>query len=215
MAKEKQEGKEDEVEQEEEEQEEEEEERSGGGGEEVVRLRSQQRFAAPGEPTCVACGRFGAYICSQTEVDVCSLECKAEHLADVTAPTAECAGPTVGPIDVAGPGEEPLQLAATAGAWPWRASKRHRTIGSASAAPGNWVGHLQTHVLASESHGHYTLTNLAARNALGLKQLTNAIACDDHFEWHRMNCMHADVDDSGLLATADVKLWKSTSHFLF
>eukprot|EP00850_Spirogloea_muscicola_P000008 SM000001S04410 [mRNA] locus=s1:26541:29690:+ [translate_table: standard] len=173
-----------------EEEEEVEEKENRDGGDEVIRLRSQQRFAAPGEPTCVACGRFGAYICDQTEVDVCSLECKAEHLADVTAPTVECAGPTVGPIDVAGPGEEPLQLAATAGAWPWRASKRHRTIGNASAAPGNW-------------------------NALGLKQLTNAIACDDHFEWHRMNCMHADVDDSGLLVTADVKLWNSISQFLF
>jgi hypothetical protein len=31
----------------------------------VVKRRSDQRFAAPGEPTCAICGRFGAYICDE------------------------------------------------------------------------------------------------------------------------------------------------------
>lgn len=30
---------------------------------------------------CVMCGRFGEYICDSTDNDVCSLECKASHLA--------------------------------------------------------------------------------------------------------------------------------------
>ncbi|KAI5078401.1 hypothetical protein GOP47_0006072 [Adiantum capillus-veneris] len=50
-------------------------------GPEGVRLqRSDQRFAAPGEPSCVVCGRFGEYICDKTEEDVCSIECKDELL---------------------------------------------------------------------------------------------------------------------------------------
>lgn len=35
-----------------------------------------QRLALPGEPKCVICGRYGEYICDQTDDDVCSLECK-------------------------------------------------------------------------------------------------------------------------------------------
>ncbi|XP_010894289.2 probable ATP-dependent RNA helicase DDX59 [Esox lucius] len=40
-----------------------------------------QRWPEPGEPICVMCGRFGEYICDSTDNDVCSLECKASHLA--------------------------------------------------------------------------------------------------------------------------------------
>lgn len=39
-----------------------------------------QRWPQPGEPVCVVCGRYGEYICDQTDEDVCSLECKAKHL---------------------------------------------------------------------------------------------------------------------------------------
>lgn len=35
-----------------------------------------QREAVPGEPLCVICGRYGEYICNDTDDDVCSLECK-------------------------------------------------------------------------------------------------------------------------------------------
>ena len=33
----------------------------------VIMRKSDQRFAAPGEPTCVVCGRYGAYICDKVE----------------------------------------------------------------------------------------------------------------------------------------------------
>lgn len=42
-----------------------------------------QRWPEPGEPVCVVCGRYGEYICDQTDEDVCSLECKARHLLRV------------------------------------------------------------------------------------------------------------------------------------
>ncbi|PIA42237.1 hypothetical protein AQUCO_02000003v1 [Aquilegia coerulea] len=35
-----------------------------------------QREALPGEPVCVICGRYGEYICDETDDDVCSLGCK-------------------------------------------------------------------------------------------------------------------------------------------
>ncbi|KAI5675186.1 hypothetical protein M9H77_06136 [Catharanthus roseus] len=42
-----------------------------------VKQRSwDQREALPGEPRCVICGRFGEYICDETDDDICSLECK-------------------------------------------------------------------------------------------------------------------------------------------
>ncbi|GMH29837.1 hypothetical protein Nepgr_031680 [Nepenthes gracilis] len=45
-----------------------------------VKTRSEQRFPLPGEPACVMCGRYGEYICNETEDDICSMDCKAELL---------------------------------------------------------------------------------------------------------------------------------------
>ncbi|NXX39611.1 DDX59 helicase, partial [Tricholaema leucomelas] len=42
-----------------------------------------QRWAEPGEPVCVVCGRYGEYICDTTDEDVCSLECKAKHILQI------------------------------------------------------------------------------------------------------------------------------------
>ncbi|XP_055090835.1 probable ATP-dependent RNA helicase DDX59 isoform X6 [Symphalangus syndactylus] len=46
----------------------------------VKSFSKTQRWAEPGEPVCVVCGRYGEYICDKTDEDVCSLECKAKHL---------------------------------------------------------------------------------------------------------------------------------------
>ena len=46
----------------------------------VLSFSKQQRWPAPGEPVCVVCGRYGAYIVDRTDDDICSLECKARHL---------------------------------------------------------------------------------------------------------------------------------------
>ncbi|XP_004458141.1 probable ATP-dependent RNA helicase DDX59 [Dasypus novemcinctus] len=49
----------------------------------VKSFSKTQRWADPGEPVCVVCGRYGEYICDKTDEDVCSLECKAKHLLQV------------------------------------------------------------------------------------------------------------------------------------
>lgn len=46
----------------------------------ICTKRAVQRFPAPGEPVCVMCGRYGEYICDETDDDVCSMECKCELL---------------------------------------------------------------------------------------------------------------------------------------
>ncbi|KAG6541431.1 hypothetical protein Mapa_017210 [Marchantia paleacea] len=43
----------------------------------IVQKSIDQRAAEADEPTCVVCGRYGEYICDETDDDVCSLECKA------------------------------------------------------------------------------------------------------------------------------------------
>ncbi|XP_059947467.1 probable ATP-dependent RNA helicase DDX59 isoform X2 [Mesoplodon densirostris] len=50
----------------------------------VKSFSKTQRQAEPGEPVCVVCGRYGEYICNETDEDVCSLECKAKHLLQVS-----------------------------------------------------------------------------------------------------------------------------------
>ena len=49
----------------------------------VISFSKNQRWPVEGsdEPVCVVCGRYGEYICSRTDADVCSLECKARNLA--------------------------------------------------------------------------------------------------------------------------------------
>ncbi|KAJ0657357.1 putative RNA helicase [Helianthus annuus] len=46
----------------------------------------QQREALPGEPICIECGRFGEYICDETDDDICSLECKQKLLLRIKQP---------------------------------------------------------------------------------------------------------------------------------
>jgi ATP-dependent RNA helicase DDX59 len=47
----------------------------------------EQREALPGEPRCVVCGRYGEYICDQTDDDICSVECKTILLSRIVAKT--------------------------------------------------------------------------------------------------------------------------------
>ncbi|XP_056233564.1 probable ATP-dependent RNA helicase DDX59 [Seriola aureovittata] len=49
----------------------------------VKSFKKSQRWPEPGEPVCVMCGRYGEYICDSTDNDVCSLECKANHLVQM------------------------------------------------------------------------------------------------------------------------------------
>ena len=52
----------------------------------VLSYSKLQRWPAEGEPVCVVCGRYGAYIEDKTDEDVCSLECKARHLLKLRLP---------------------------------------------------------------------------------------------------------------------------------
>ena len=52
----------------------------------VVSYSKLQRWPEEGEPVCVICGRYGAYIVDRTDQDVCSLECKAKHLHKLRLP---------------------------------------------------------------------------------------------------------------------------------
>ena len=48
--------------------------------EDVVLLSTHQRWPMAGEPVCVVCGRYGEYIVDETDKDVCSIQCKKQHL---------------------------------------------------------------------------------------------------------------------------------------
>uniref|UniRef100_A0A0V0IG47 Putative ovule protein n=1 Tax=Solanum chacoense TaxID=4108 RepID=A0A0V0IG47_SOLCH len=56
-----------------------------GSGNETdrVKTRSEQRFPLPGEPACVVCGKYGEYICDETEEDICSTDCKSDLLQNL------------------------------------------------------------------------------------------------------------------------------------
>ncbi|KAL6563997.1 hypothetical protein OROHE_005237 [Orobanche hederae] len=50
-----------------------------------------QREALPGEPRCAICGRYGEYICDETDDDICSLECKKSLLISLAQPQSSYA----------------------------------------------------------------------------------------------------------------------------
>lgn len=54
--------------------------------ESVKEFSSEQRNSKSGEPICIICGKYGEYICSVTEVDICSLECKRLNLHNLNKP---------------------------------------------------------------------------------------------------------------------------------
>uniref|UniRef100_A0A7N0URT2 DEAD-box ATP-dependent RNA helicase 41 n=1 Tax=Kalanchoe fedtschenkoi TaxID=63787 RepID=A0A7N0URT2_KALFE len=57
---------------------------SGSDADATVKARSwDQREAVLGEPKCIICGRYGEYICDETDDDICSLECKQTLLSRV------------------------------------------------------------------------------------------------------------------------------------
>ena len=53
---------------------------SDDDGSDIVYFSKNQRWPEDDDPVCVVCGRYGEYICDQTEADVCSKECKARNL---------------------------------------------------------------------------------------------------------------------------------------
>ncbi|KEH25620.1 putative RNA helicase [Medicago truncatula] len=53
-------------------------------GNDVKVSSKDQRDALPGEPQCIVCGRYGEYICDETDDDVCSLECKQSVLSRIS-----------------------------------------------------------------------------------------------------------------------------------
>ncbi|CAJ2637419.1 unnamed protein product [Trifolium pratense] len=58
-----------------------------------VKLSSKdQRDALPGEPMCIICGRYGEYICDETDDDVCSLECKQSVLCRISKSSSHVGG---------------------------------------------------------------------------------------------------------------------------
>ncbi|XP_050234596.1 DEAD-box ATP-dependent RNA helicase 41 [Mercurialis annua] len=52
----------------------------------VKQTSIEQREALPDEPKCVVCGKYGEYICNETDDDICSFECKQAILDNIHKP---------------------------------------------------------------------------------------------------------------------------------
>ncbi|CAN1178638.1 DEAD-box ATP-dependent RNA helicase 41 [Linum perenne] len=57
---------------------------------EQIETRDEQRFPIAGQPFCVVCGRYGEYICNETDDDICGMECKTELLQRVQCAKVLC-----------------------------------------------------------------------------------------------------------------------------
>lgn len=61
-------------------------------GDDVKLSSKDQREALPSEPKCTICGRYGEYICDETDDDVCSLECKQSLLCRIAKSLSSVGG---------------------------------------------------------------------------------------------------------------------------
>ncbi|GLT49185.1 hypothetical protein SLA2020_227620 [Shorea laevis] len=275
-----------------------------------VNSRIEQRFPLPGEPVCVVCGRYGEYICNETDDDVCSSECKADlldslkitekslrnqidnvsssaitsvlpmpdlaedtwdynrhrwskkrsslctyecwkcqrpgHLAeDCVATTKEQVAlgqskPTSISRDLLGLYRRCHQIGKNLSSASCNAC--HSSISLASCLDCGKIfcdsaGHLNEHIKTNPSHQQYyshklkrlvkcckstcKVTNIkdllvchycfdkafdkfydmftATWKIAGLSIIWGSICCEDHFAWHRMNCLNADVEDAAFI----------------
>lgn len=265
--------------------------------------RSEQRYALPGEPTCIICGKYGEFICDETDDDVCSMECKLELLQNLKLPEEtpvdqstsysssiaeatfkvkglegklwdsnhdswikkrsllctykcwKCQKPGHLPEDcLVGTGEKIITVPRDLRALYQRCNKLskcnltancndcHTTSSLATCLDCNTVlcdtsGHLNQHIVCNPSHGKiyshklkrlvkcckasckvtdirdllvchccfskafdmfYNMYTATWKHA-GLSRIWGSICCEDHFTWHRMNCLNSDVENAAYI----------------
>ncbi|KAL5748491.1 hypothetical protein ACOSP7_025533 [Xanthoceras sorbifolium] len=296
----------------------------------LIRSRSEQRYPVPGEPVCVVCGRYGEYICNETDDDICSLDCKTQllkilknteepstsnnHIPHISSSGHVCTLPlpefeeefwdynrnrwsrkrsnlcTYECWKCKRPGhlaEDCLTIASdqvalgqkksnsisrdlvelyrrchqigkslsTANCDACRSALSLATCLDCSAVLCDNAGHLNEHIRAHSWHRkyyshklkrlvkcckstckvtditdllvcHYCFSkafdkfhdmNTATWKGAGLSIIWNSICCEDHFEWHRMNCLNADVEDTAYIISRNTKKDKHVqlSDFIF
>ncbi|KAF5755270.1 putative RNA helicase transcription factor interactor and regulator CCHC(Zn) family [Helianthus annuus] len=277
----------------------------------LVKERSQQRFPVPGEPVCVVCGKYGEYICDETDDDICSMDCKTELLENLKLSQGPRSNQSI--VEASCGPKVPLQVFESGGdtwdfnrhRWSTRRSslstyecvkckkaghlaedclvasgnqasssssngsnvipkdllelyKRCHQIGKNSVAAKcnachrvstlatcldckisfcDSAGHLMEHIQTHPSHRKYYSFKLnrlvkcckssckvtdikdllachfcfdkafdkfydmynATWKAAGISIITGSVCCEDHFAWHRMNCLNAGVEDSAYI----------------
>ncbi|XP_027334400.1 uncharacterized protein LOC113849040 [Abrus precatorius] len=293
-----------------------------------VKSRNEQRFPVSGEPVCIICGRYGEYICNETDDDVCSMECKSElleilklnegsshdqvrdlsssggsdalstpvfgddtwdydlhrwskkrcslstyecwkcqkpgHLAEdcliksCSQITAGSNGSSSIPKDLVQLYRRCHQIGRDLLAANCNACHRSSNLATCldcSIVLCDGAGHLDEHVRAHPSHQKYYSHKLkrlvkcckstckvteikdllvchycfdkafekfydmytATWKGAGLSIIWGSICCEDHFTWHRMNCLNADVEESAYIIKSNGHKSKRTqlSDFIF
>ncbi|KAF5734410.1 P-loop containing nucleoside triphosphate hydrolases superfamily protein isoform 1 [Tripterygium wilfordii] len=293
-----------------------------------VKLRSEQRLPDPGEPVCVICGKYGEYICDQTDDNICSLECKDELLQSLKLAEGPSSNPRPGVISSGLESAIPMPDLGV-DTWDyerhrwskkrsrlctyecWKCQRPGHLAEDCTAMTSNQVdmeikkpnpiskdllglyrrchqisrkslsancnacrssfslatcldcstilcdsaGHLYEHIRGHPSHQQYYSHKLkrlvkcckstckvtdindllachycfdkafdkfydmytASWNVGGLAIIRGSICCDDHFEWHRMNCLNADIEDKAHVINRSLENHKHAkiSDFIF
>ncbi|KAL9177923.1 hypothetical protein ABFS82_01G092100 [Erythranthe guttata] len=280
-----------------------------------IKSQSEQRYPAPREPVCIVCGKYGEYICNETNDDICSVECKAQvlqriefpqepqsveipvgpvytvpesggdtwdydrhcwskkisglctyecwkcekpgHLAeDCLVSTSRCESSAAGKTYNNVPGVQNKSNTIPRGLLDlykrcneigknFLAAKCSSCRGSTSLATCiscnntfcDCAGHLSEHITGHPSHQQYYSYKLkrlvkcckstckvtqikdlltchycfnkafdkfydmytATWKPSGISIIWNSICCEDHFEWHRLNCLNANVEDNAYI----------------
>ncbi|XP_048140843.1 uncharacterized protein LOC115736896 isoform X2 [Rhodamnia argentea] len=288
----------------------------------LVKIRSEQRFPLPGEPVCLVCGKYGEYICDETDDDICSLECKAVLLRTLkfkedplsnqnpfTASAEFVPGSSVSEEEndvwdygrhrwsnrksslstyLCATCQRPGHLAedCLVAARQNKSTsiskdllglyRRCEQIGKSSSAARcnecqspfslatcidcsrvicDGAGHLDEHIKTNSSHRRYYSHKLkrlvkcskatckvtdisdllachycfdkafdkfydmctASWKGAGLAIIRGSISCEDHFSWHRMNCLNAGAEDSAYIVSRHPQRGKHVqiSEFIF
>ncbi|CAN1333504.1 DEAD-box ATP-dependent RNA helicase 41, partial [Linum perenne] len=256
-----------------------------------IKTRDEQRFPLAGEPFCVVCGRYGEYICNETDDDICSLECKAELLQRVQR-AKEAESNSNQDVSQSSRRGAPVIPEFGERTWDyeqncwskqrsnlctyecWKCQKPGHLAEDCLAASNDQVlargsnsisrdlrdlyrsaGHLDEHIRMHPSHQQYYSHKLkrlvkcckstckvtkmrdlltchycfdkafdkyydmytASWKAAALSVISGSVCCEDHFEWHRMNCTNADVEDKAYILSRTTHKGKyvQLSDFIF
>ncbi|RXH97268.1 hypothetical protein DVH24_035936 [Malus domestica] len=223
-----------------------------------VKSRTEQRFPNPGEPVCVMCGKYGEYICNETDDDICSMECKADLLQALKVVKDPLSNQRP---DVSSGPKCTLPMHDFGDTWDYERhcwSKKSSILSTYDCWKCRRPGHLAEDclVMTSDFGPQQSQFNTPRPSCIiqkvkcckstcqvtdirdlltcqycfdkafdkfydmkgtGLSIISGSICCEDHFDWHSMNCMNANVEESGYIISRNSQKGKriQLSDFIF
>ncbi|KAG5028298.1 hypothetical protein JHK87_011812 [Glycine soja] len=204
----------------------------------VKKSRNEQRFPVSGEPVCLICGRYGEYICNevtdgsnrsssipkdllqlyrrchQIGKDLLAANCNVCRRSSNLATCLDC---SIVLCDGAGHLIEHIRTHPSHQKYYSHKLKRLVKCCKSTCKVTDIKDLLVCHYCFDKAFEKFYDMYTATWKGAGLAIMWGSICCEDHFTWHRMNCLNANVEESAYILKPDGHKGKRTqlSDFIF